>query len=399
MSIDYIQLQKQVQALGENAILRASILGERRQIARQILEGNAQNQEGLRKKVLAASAKDRHLRCAIPPELPGCVPETLNGHFSAPVLPQKATLLAADGSQITPSHHDPVQFCLINVGAILLQLETNQPPVTSVQSDLLYDEQLYSQGGMITDTRLSLMRDLSERRRLAELAGAAQAPVISFTDGPLELWGAKDGESNFMESLQEYLSVLRQLNEMGVITAGYVDKPAADLVVRLLEIALQDEGENEWSRRASPLNLRGVIDRDLFHDLLAPGERSAVFGIQSSSTLHYRGELELHFFYLNVGRNDHPYMARVEIPAWVAQNSSMLGSLHAVLLQQCRIMGARPYPYLLHRAHEVAVVTLEEKEQVTNMISLELRRRGAAVGEFSNKQSAKDNPGRTRYER
>jgi len=252
---------------------------------------------------------------------------------------------------------------------------------------------------MITDTRLSLMRDLSERRRLAELAGAAQAPVISFTDGPLELWGAKDGESNFMESLQEYLSVLRQLNEMGVITAGYVDKPAADLVVRLLEIALQDEGENEWSRRASPLNLRGVIDRDLFHDLLAPGERSAVFGIQSSSTLHYRGELGLHFFYLNVGRNDHPYMARVEIPAWVAQNSSMLCSLHAVLLQQCRIMGARPYPYLLHRAHEVAVVTLEEKEQVTNMISLELRRRGAAVGEFSNKQSAKDNPGRTRYEK
>ena len=53
-----------------------------------------------------------------------------------------------------------------------------------------------------------------------------------------------------------------------------------------------------------------------------------------------------------------------------------LDSLQAVLVDQCRILGTRPYPYLLHRAHETAVVSLEEKEQVTQMIVLELRNAG-----------------------
>jgi hypothetical protein len=87
----------------------------------------------------------------------------------------------------------------------------------------------------------------------------------------------------------------------------------------------------------------------------------------------------------------------VDIPAWVAENNQMLDTLQATLVQQCRVMGSRPYPYLLHRAHETAVVTLEERDQVTQMIVMELRRRGVPVGEESNKQSAKGLPGRTRY--
>jgi hypothetical protein len=87
----------------------------------------------------------------------------------------------------------------------------------------------------------------------------------------------------------------------------------------------------------------------------------------------------------------------VEIPAWVAEDAGMLDNLHAALVDQCRIMGSRPYPYLLHRAHEAAVVSLAEKEQVTQMIALELRRRGVILGEQSYKQSAKDLQGKTRY--
>jgi hypothetical protein len=59
-------------------------------------------------------------------------------------------------------------------------------------------------------------------------------------------------------------------------------------------------------------------------------------------------------------------------------------------------MGARPYPYILHRAHEIAVVKFEEKQQVEQMLELELRRAGGELGSPSNKQSAKDLPGKTR---
>jgi hypothetical protein len=76
----------------------------------------------------------------------------------------------------------------------------------------------------------------------------------------------------------------------------------------------------------------------------------------------------------------------------------MLDNLHAVLVNQCRMIGTRAYPYLLHRAHETALVSLEDKEQVTQMIVHELRGRGLDVEGTSAKQYNKDVSGtRTRY--
>jgi len=181
------------------------------------------------------------------------------------------------------------------------------------------------------------------------------------------------------------------------VTAGYVDKPAADLVTRLLEIAmLPDADLNHAGKDHRPL--RGLSDKELFREILqTPGERSAVFAIQSISSARYKDELALHFFYLNVGRIGNPWIVRVEIPAWVALSPLMLDNLHTVLLNQSQIMGNKPYPYVLHRAHEVAIVTHFEKQQVDQMIINELYRQGIIVGQKSNKQSGKDLPGRTRY--
>jgi hypothetical protein len=76
----------------------------------------------------------------------------------------------------------------------------------------------------------------------------------------------------------------------------------------------------------------------------------------------------------------------------------MLDNLHAVLVSQCEMIGVRRYPYLLHRAHETAVVSMEDKEQVTQMIVHELRKRGLEVAGQSAKQYNKDVSGtRTRY--
>jgi hypothetical protein len=146
--------------------------------------------------------------------------------------------------------------------------------------------------------------------------------------------------------------------------------------------------------------LRGVSDRWLFGDsknlLLPPGHRSAIFKIQSSSEKSYKGVLELHFFYLNVGTEGHPWPVRVEIPRWVVDDRQKLDLLHAVLVDQCRMMGSKPYPYLLHRAHETAVVKQEEKQQIEQLLLMELRKNDEDIDEGSNKQSAKDLKGRTR---
>jgi hypothetical protein len=83
----------------------------------------------------------------------------------------------------------------------------------------------------------------------------------------------------------------------------------------------------------------------------------------------------------------------------VAEDKKKLETLHAVLIEQCNMMGAKPYPYLLHRAHETAVVRREEKDQIEQLLAMELRRVRAEVGDRSYKDSAKSLPGVKRSRR
>lgn len=397
MSLDFQQVREQVRALGEGARERFQELQKRRLEADGKLKQHAHDFDWLSRRArLIASQIDPNLRCALP-ALDN--PEPLDACFSLPDLPLQATLIAVDGSQISPDRHAQVNYCLINVGAIQMRIGAGLAPTLTVRSTLIADDGLYTAGGTISDEQLSLRRDLDERAHLLELARDVDGPVITLTDGPMELWGAQDSQDarEYQQSLEHYQDVLAELRERGVAAGGYVDKPAAGLMVRLLEIATLEEDNLKNVKDHHPY--LGVTDRDLFAPMLAPGDRSAVFAIQSRGQLQYRDELKLHFFYLNVGREQHPWLARVEIPRWVAAERALLDRVHAVLIQQCRSMGARPYPYILHRAHETALVTYEEKEQVTQMIVQELYRRIGSVGETSYKQSAKDNAGRTRFSR
>jgi hypothetical protein len=391
MSLDFLQVSQQVKKLGEQAVGRQHDLTDRLMQARATLDSHATEIEPLQSKVQqVVHHYDATLRCAVP------VTEGLNSHFPLPSMPDQVTLIAADGSQIFADRHAEVDYCLVNTGLIWMRYGSPDAPQTNIQSRLIYADQLEG----MSDDRLSLQRDLAERSRLLELAKQVPEPVITLTDGPLELWtttleeGRVAGE--FKQSLEQYLTVLNQLRELKATTAGYVDKPGADLVVRLLEVAQATTEDLAEMKKFRPL--KGVTDRELFREVLAAGERSAIFAIQSRSSSQYQGEISLCFFYLNVGKPDKPYLTRVEIPRWVAEDASMLDNLHAVLVSQCRMIGTRAYPYLLHRAHETALVSLEDKEQVTQMIVNELRKRGLAVDGESAKQYNKDISGkRTRY--
>jgi len=396
MSLDFQQVRQQVQQLGEQVQSRQESLRNLRELASQLLEQFANEQHGLRDKIKKISNQyDPSLRCAIPPDPEAVTLEALNLRKPLPVLPSQATILAADGSQIPVDRHAEVLYCLVNVGAIQLSLGKTNTPTPRVQSRLYYDEEIYINNHLMSEGALAMMRDQEERSILAELAERATPPVITFTDGPVELWGVQDAEiQNSTKHLDSYLEALRRLEGLGATVAGYVEKPTANLVVRMLEVAILPEDTLKDVKSHFPL--RRVTDNYLFRQLLEPGERSAVFELQSMQARQYRDKLALHFFYLNVGTEKFPWTVRVDIPAWVAGEAKKLDDLQAVLVDQCRIMG-RPYPYLLHRAHETALVSLDEREQVTQMIALELRNRQLEVGEKSYKQSGKELPGRSRY--
>ena len=386
MSIDFQQVRQQVIEMGKTAPDRERHLHDLRNLALTILKEAAHDLDNLQKKVDKAVCLNPYLRCAVPGQ------DALDKIFPCPEMPQHLTVLAADGSQINPDRHIFVDYSLINVGAVQMQIGSSEPPVEVVRSQLLYDEKVDASTSLITEAQIALLRDLKERTLLAELIDDLEPPIVTLTDGPLELWVGREGAAEkkaYDQHFKKYIYALRALRAKGASTAGYIDKPRGDLLVRLFEIAILPDDELEKAGKEHR-PLRGVTDSDLFSEFLAQHQRSAVFAIQSRNAEKYEDELALQFFYLNVGHDEkHPTLVRIEIPAWVADSPKMLADLHAVLIQQCQILGNRSYPYLLHRSHEVAVVSLDEKRQVESMIALELRNRGVVVGQESNKQSSK----------
>jgi hypothetical protein len=388
MALNFQQVFEKVLQISLGAQARQETQTALRRHAHSLLDAWADKAGELNGKLERARQADPSLRCAIP------LAQRLDTSTPQPAGQKSATLLAADGSQIAPDRHAAILFSLVNVGAIVMQPGSGQAPEIYTDSHLLFDDEIYTETGMLTEEAIGQRRDIAERRKLLELAPGYPAPVIALTDGPIELWGAKGAEAeDYRRNLELHKSILSQLQANDVTVAGYVDKPAADLVIRLLEIA-QASTDEEFKNIRKQHNLRGVTDRWLY-SFLPGGHRSAVFGLQSGSRLHYTGDLALHFFYLNVGETQHPWLVRVEIPRWVAGDTGKLDLLHTALLEQCKIMGAKPYPYILHRAHEIAVVKFEEKLQVEQMLELELRQAGSEMDAESNKQSAKNLKGRS----
>ena len=355
--------------------------------------------------------------------------------FPPPAAPdlEQVVVLAADGSQINPDPHGEVYFGLVNLGLVVM--DRHHTPITLVRSHLLLSELHESEG---FEASVLLRRDLYERLGLAWAAALLcgdeavldkarasfhqlqwdpagiqpaelerfrtfhpqPARLVALTDGPLELWGPRreEGYGDFSRTLERYQEALGYLKDLGVLQAGYVDNPRADLVVRMLELTLPAEAREEAANPRRPWS--GVRDRDLWAGTLPPGYRTALFQIRAQYLADYNADLHPYFFYLNVGTPDRPALARVELPAWVAQDADAVALVHAVLLWQGRIVPGRLYPYILHRAHETAVVTQDDRRQVTWMVQQELLRQGLPFDRRSQKQRAKNDAAkRNRYER
>ncbi len=383
MPIDYQSIRSQIKTMAEWDQDQRERKKKLKNDALAIFRNHVNKLEELKNLVEKAKSSNGNLRCAVPGD------EPLDFCLISTHLPEGVVLLAADGSQIFPDRNDPFDFGLVNVGAIRFEPGKNQGPVEIRESQLLFGDALYdSQGNSVGEEVIALKRDYQEREFLARLADQENLPVVALTDGPLELFREPRASDVYQNNLRKYLEVLHQLARKEIASAGYVDKPRSDLVVRLLELTQLGMENIHLAGRNRPF--LSLSDAELFAEILEPGTRSAIFRIQSPSTIHFKEELAIHFFYLNVGRMNHPNLARVEIPAWVSGNPVILNSLQALLVNQCSMMGGQPYPYVLHRAHEIALVKRGDKEELIHLIADEYRRMGNPVGGGSSKQLNKN---------
>src|SRR5512138_3575500 len=283
MPVNYLQIQDKVKEMGQNAPLEQKLLKERLRLARELLQSYANRQSELDRLRLSATRLAPGLRCAVP----GAEPLTFCG--PEPTCCETYVLLAADGSQINPDRHGQVEFAVINTGAIRLLPGQPETPLEVISSELFYGDNLQAEFGMMAEELVAMRRDRSERELLATLAKMETLPVVTLTDGQLELFREPQLTREYEKHLRHFMEALRELAAMRAVTAGYVDKPRADLVVRLLELTQFQPKELDQAGHKHPLG--GVTDAALYQELLAPGERSAIFGIQSNSSGAFAGEL------------------------------------------------------------------------------------------------------------
>ena len=153
--------------------------------------------------------------------------------------------------------------------------------------------------------------------------------------------------------------------------ASYISFPRSTDVVNLLRVAVCpheqvdcDKGCDSGKRDCD--TMAGLVDSQLFFNLLAPGERSAVFSSQSKVSTEHYGEHEVHFFYVRVDDE----IARMEVPRWVARNKELVGLTHSLVLDQCR--RGQGYPVALSEAHEQAVVTGADRQNFWELVEASL---------------------------
>ncbi len=384
MPVNWEQLHIALREISRNAGAQAARIRNAQAASLNCLREYAAEPQVAERMRDVVSRFDPELRCALP------AGEPLDTGFAMGPARRPQAIIAADGSQVTPNRHDQVFFGVVNIGTVVMHPESHEAPRIVTDTKILYGESLYARGGSpMSEGDISLLRDQGERASLVLQARELAGPTLALTDGPLELWGAKDvtDPRAFEQALGSYLADLEEMEQIHCAIAGYVDKPGADLVIRLFEVLRAGPDDLNHLRAFHPL--RGATDRWLYGQILAPGERSAVIGLQSSSTPRYVGDLAIHFFYLNVGVEDHPAIARVEIPKWVARDADLLGAVHAELVEQCSLLGASPYPYILHRAHETARISLDENGEIRLRLMLDLRENGIEMEAPSGKSTAK----------
>lgn len=329
---------------------------------------------------------------------PGGLRPGLADTVPAPPLPSDYTVFATDGSQIHLDRHEAAQCYLINVGGIRLRYGAEpaaelfgEPVLFSEPRDMVWADPAGMKDETVDEPLVGLLRTAMEAQALAGRveADSGGEPVAALLDGSLVLWQLSRHPEHvrdriLRDGLVDALTRLREVARRRPVALGsYISRPGAREVANVVRVAACPHEDVATSgcdnicvkgigKRECEGAVAGLMDRDLFAELLEPGERSRVFASASSIVEEYEPH-EVRFFYVNVGDE----IARVETTQWVADDPDSLDLLHAAVLDQCT--KGRGYPLALQEAHERAVVNAADRRAFWTLVEGSMRRRGLST--------------------
>lgn len=385
MSLDLTALSKQVRQMSATLASRTQSTNERLTYLRQTYLRQAGQEAYWEHEINQQRAANPWRLLARP------FSETLTTIREAPPAPTAYQIIATDGSQIDVDRHGMASFFLINIGRVYLRYGEHPIARLSSQPMLSYrEDELYIQDGprkiAIEGNYLSALRDIHEMTVLTDLCQELcndTTHMLALLDGTLMRWALAGFEKSVKNDfLQKYLEGLEYLREQNIPVASYISRPRATEVVNTIALmdgysngngsiptnqtdANQPDDQTDMQPDDHPwvpTSINGMVDGDIFFDMLAEGQRGPLFASMSRINVESYGDHLVHFFYMRVGRE----MVRVEIPLWIAEDSDKVDLVHSLVYDQC--MRGQGYPVALARAHEQAVVRSADRRAFWRMV-------------------------------
>ncbi|MBW4625227.1 MAG: DNA double-strand break repair nuclease NurA [Brasilonema octagenarum HA4186-MV1] len=357
--LDLTKLARQMQGLSQHLTQEAAASRQRLELAQKHFQNAVgcqdelvQRQEKWRDRILFANATPL---------------EPLNTCIDIPVPPKIHTVIATDGSQIAPSHHEIAYCYLLNIGRVILHYGQNRYPLLDSLPEIFYrPEDLYfsRKWGIRTEEWMGFCRTASEATVLTELAcsvkedrGTEEVPTLAMVDGSLIYWFLEqlplEARDRILPPILEAWQKLRdaQIPLMGYVSASrnvegmnFLRLLACPHTVPDCASFCPNQLEKVPCKVFEPLR-----DTTLLSTLLKPGQRGCLWR-SNVRILDLYQDQAIYFCYVHVGTE----IARIEVPSWVAQNTTMFDLALGLMLAQ--VQKGYGYPVAIAEAHNQAVV-------------------------------------------
>lgn len=316
--------------------------------------------------------------------------EPINTNIKINQPPEKHSVFATDGSQIAPSHHDIAYCYLINIGRVMLHYGQNLHPLLDSIPEVYYKpEDLYAsrQWGIRTEEWMNYKRTVSESIALAEMSsrwvcppGAHFEPNLALVDGSLTYWFLEQLPLEARQQiLNPVLSAWDKLRQNRIPLMGYISASRAIESVNFVRLGLcpfsspnctVNCGETINIESPPCYQLESLKDITLFNHLLQPGSRGCLWKSNANILNYYAEEHQTYFCYVNVGTE----IGRVEIPAWVVEDSALFQQSLSILLAQ--VHKGYGYPLAISEAHNLAVIRSADRSRFFLLLEDEMIKKG-----------------------
>lgn len=379
--LDLAKLAKQIPGMGEQMKKEAIASLERLELAEKLLKKSLQKQKKLVKNQEIWS--DRLIFNAATPV------EPINTKIQVEIPPESHSVFATDGSQIAPSHHEIAYCYLINIGRIMLHYGQNLHPFLDSIPEVYYkSEDLYAsrKWGIRIEEWMSYLRSVAEAEVLAEMAcnwlksssAKDNIPTLALTDGSLIYWFLEtlpiDARNQILSPIQV---AWQELYKTKIPLVGYVSAARSMESINFLRFGACPYDNpncvtycNDMDKKAPCQVIEPLRDATLANLILKPGERGALWRSNLRILDLYETQHRIYFCYVHVGSE----IARLEFPAWVAENEKLLNQALSITLAQ--VNKGFGYPVVLAEAHNLAVVKSGDRHSFFALLEEQMIRAG-----------------------